>query len=82
MHRYTFLIPIYSKLSPILFVVSQEGPMIHSGAIVAAGVSQGRSRVFNKDFKVGLPRNILQWTFCVIISTSITPHNELLKNKN
>ena len=26
--------------------------MIHSGAIVAAGVSQGRSRVLNRDFKV------------------------------
>ena len=26
--------------------------MIHSGAIVAAGVSQGRSRMFQKDFKI------------------------------
>jgi chloride channel 7 len=26
--------------------------MIHSGAIVAAGVSQGRSRLFRKDFKI------------------------------
>ena len=28
--------------------------MIHSGAIVAAGISQGRSRVCNLDFKVSL----------------------------
>lgn len=34
-------------------VVSKEGPMIHSGAVVAAGVSQGRSTSLKKDFKVG-----------------------------
>ena len=27
--------------------------MIHSGAVVAAGISQGRSSSFNIDFKVG-----------------------------
>jgi len=27
----------------------KEGPMIHAGAVVAAGVSQGRSTTFNKD---------------------------------
>uniref|UniRef100_A0A8C7JN80 Chloride channel protein n=1 Tax=Oncorhynchus kisutch TaxID=8019 RepID=A0A8C7JN80_ONCKI len=33
--------------------VGKEGPMIHSGAVVAAGVSQGRSTSLKKDFKVG-----------------------------
>lgn len=32
--------------------VGKEGPMIHSGAVVAAGVSQGRSTSLKKDFKV------------------------------
>uniref|UniRef100_A0A665WNX2 Chloride channel protein n=1 Tax=Echeneis naucrates TaxID=173247 RepID=A0A665WNX2_ECHNA len=32
--------------------VGKEGPMIHSGAVVAAGVSQGRSTSLKKDFKI------------------------------
>uniref|UniRef100_A0A3Q3WMB5 Chloride channel protein n=1 Tax=Mola mola TaxID=94237 RepID=A0A3Q3WMB5_MOLML len=34
--------------------VGKEGPMIHSGAVVAAGVSQGRSTSLKRDFKVSV----------------------------
>ena len=38
----------YCKIQHYLHL--QEGPMIHSGAVIAAGVSQGKTTSFNKDF--------------------------------
>ena len=52
--------------------------MIHSGAVVAAGVSQGRSSTFKFDLKVGLQvLNVLTvlntlWSDCV--QSSVVKH--------
>ncbi|KAK3728497.1 hypothetical protein QZH41_002358 [Actinostola sp. cb2023] len=49
---------LFVKVVGVMFSVSgglacgKEGPMIHAGAVVAAGVSQGRSTTFNRDFNI------------------------------
>ena len=45
------LVVVFVVVDVVPFIF-QEGPMIHSGAVVAAGVSQGRSTSLKRDFKV------------------------------
>jgi chloride channel 7 len=53
-----FLQTLVIKAVGVIFAVSgglavgKEGPMIHSGAVLAAGISQGRSILFRKDFQL------------------------------
>ena len=59
-HEVLFSVPqtLLCKVIGVIFsvagglAVGKEGPMIHAGAVVAAGVSQGRSKTFNKDFRL------------------------------
>lgn len=57
-HQVLFSVPqtLMCKVIGVIFsvagglAVGKEGPMIHAGAVVAAGVSQGRSTTLKRDF--------------------------------
>lgn len=46
--------------------------MIHSGSVIAAGISQGRSTSLKRDFKVS-PIHTVDWGFVAAFQLSLHP---------